>query len=383
MMKKLIFTTLILCLLGTINQAQEQEEPVKIVKQNKGVVVSLKDAKDATIYIDGKKYDKEILRIIDVDKIESIQVFKGEEAINAYGVDKVILVTTKKTEKAPREKVPNKTNEVKLTFRDLNYDDDDASNYPVIIIDGKTSDQNALKALSPNDIYAIQVLKDEKSSKKYNSDNGVIIVTTNKKNRITISGYVTDGDDNRVEGVTIIVDGLAIPQTTNKKGFYKIKVKPGIKTLMVYSMAHGGLEVEFTGRTMIDFILSPNTTGGSKFIPTEELIDIGYGSSNKKDLTNSVASFEPEASKSPKYATIYQMIAGRFPGVSVSGTSIVMRGMHPIFMVDGVSTTSISMINPNDVKSINVLKGSAAAIYGVRGAGGVILINTKNGSDKK
>lgn len=182
-MKKLILTSLILCLITNIIHAQETEESVKVVKKDNGVVVSIKDTKDATIYIDGKKYDNEILRIIDVDKIESIQVFKGEEAVNAYGVDKVVLITTKKQNKTIEDKTVENKGRVKITSRDLNLDGDDKTKYPVIIIDGKTSNQHILKELSPDDIHSISVVKGEKAVKEYNAPNGVVIVTTKKKKK--------------------------------------------------------------------------------------------------------------------------------------------------------------------------------------------------------
>jgi hypothetical protein len=182
-MKKFILTIFILCLITTSNQAQKQSKPVKIVKNDNGVVVSIKDTKDATIYIDGKKYDNEILKIIDVNKIESIQILKGEEAINAYGVDKVVLLTTKKENKTIEDKTGDKKGMVKITTRDLNMDGDDETKYPVFIIDGKTSDQHMLKELNPDDIHSISVVKGEKAIKKYNAPNGAVIVTTKKKKK--------------------------------------------------------------------------------------------------------------------------------------------------------------------------------------------------------
>jgi hypothetical protein len=182
-MKKLIFIIIVFCLITTTNQAQEQDKPVKIVKNDNGVVVSIKDTKDATIYIDGKKYDNEILRIIDVNKIESIQIFKGEEAMSAYGVDKVILIHTKKTEEINIEKADKNKNAVKPSIRDLNTDGNDPSKYPVFIIDGKTSDQHMMKELNPDDIHSISVVKGEKAVKEYNAPNGAVIVTTKKKKK--------------------------------------------------------------------------------------------------------------------------------------------------------------------------------------------------------
>ncbi len=220
-----------------------------------------------------------------------------------------------------------------------------------------------------------------------------LVVTENsfakgKNKKITISGYIIDGNDKPLEGVSIIVDGVTLRKVTNAKGFYKIKVNPDIKTIMVYSLFHGGLEVEFTGKTNIDFILAPSTTDG-EFISKEKLVDIGYGSVMKKEnLSYSVGGIENEESKTPKYSSIFDMIAGQVPGVVVNGRSITIRGAatvmgssEPLFVVDNISTESIDMINPSDVKSIDVLKGSAAAIYGTRGSNGVILIKTKKGSN--
>lgn len=210
-----------------------------------------------------------------------------------------------------------------------------------------------------------------------------------KKKKISISGYVTDGNDKPLQGVSLLVNGVTLNKVTNNKGFYKVKVNPDIKTLMVFSLLHGGLEVEFTGKTKIDFILAPNSSITGKFISKKELVDIGYGNAKKNSLSYSVGEIGNDKTN-PKYKTIYEMIQGQVPGVIVNGSSIIIRGVgsvqgdsQPLFIVDGISTSSVDMINPGDVKKIDVLKGSAAAIYGTRGSNGVILITTFKGSDKK
>ena len=220
----------------------------------------------------------------------------------------------------------------------------------------------------------------------------LIVVQTSyakgKTKKVTISGYVVDGNSNPLEGVSIIVDGKTLNKKTNQKGFYKIKVKLPIETLMVYSFTNGGLEVEYTGRRNIDFILSPETTGSVSNIP-DELVDVGYGSVKKSENTYSTSTIRNEESN-PKYKTIYDMIRGQVPGVTVNGTTITVRGVgsymgstEPLIVVDGISVQSVEAINPNDVKSISVLKGAATAIYGTRGSNGVLLITTKRGSDIK
>jgi len=112
-------------------------------------------------------------------------------------------------------------------------------------------------------------------------------------------------------------------------------------------------------------------------------VNIGYGSSDTKDLSTAVS--KVDTSNAAQYKTIYEMIEGRCAGVEVSGERVIIRGMgtvngssDPLFVVNGVPTDDISYINPNDVKSISVLKDAGScAIYGSRGANGVILIDLK------
>jgi len=213
---------------------------------------------------------------------------------------------------------------------------------------------------------------------------------TKRQKKITISGYVTDGNDKPLSGVTIIVDGVTLNKSTNSKGFYNIKVKPDIKSLMVYTLYNGGLEVEFKGKTKINFILEPNTSNEGKYIPKDQLVDLGYGNALKSNLASSYGVIDGGQSDDFTYKNIFDMIQGQVPGVVVSGSSITIRGTNsinsgtqPLFVVDGSTTDAIDYINPRDVKSISIIKGSATAIYGVRGANGVILITTKSGSIKK
>lgn len=119
--------------------------------------------------------------------------------------------------------------------------------------------------------------------------------------------------------------------------------------------------------------------------PSEEIVDIGYGKAVRGNLTTSVSTVNVESASSVPYQNIYEMISGRCPGVQVQGKVVTIRGINsingntePLFVVDGNPMDSIDWINPSDVKDINVLKDAGAtAIYGSRGANGVILINLK------
>lgn len=122
---------------------------------------------------------------------------------------------------------------------------------------------------------------------------------------------------------------------------------------------------------------SPNAAN-----PGDELVNVGYGNIRRNAITGSVGKVKMDNIRT--YNTIYEFLQGKVPGVSVSGTTIRIRGISsinssndPLILVDGIEMSDISALNPHDVDSVEVLKDSSAAIYGIRGANGVILIKTK------
>ena len=125
--------------------------------------------------------------------------------------------------------------------------------------------------------------------------------------------------------------------------------------------------------------------GSSARYQQDEVVEIGYGTQVKRRLTNSVSSLKMEKEKTQVYNTIYDFIRGRVAGVTVTPENrIVIRGVNsinsssdPLFIVDGSEVTDISTINPMDVESVNVIKDGSSAIYGMRGANGVIIITTR------
>jgi TonB-dependent SusC/RagA subfamily outer membrane receptor len=204
----------------------------------------------------------------------------------------------------------------------------------------------------------------------------------NKK--ITITGYVTDGTNAPVANAIVLVDGKNTNKLTDEKGFYEIKVKTGSsRKIGILTVSNGILEEPVNGRTTINFAYKgsvPDQLGG-KTDMGDEAINIGYGTVKRNDMTNSVSKIDGTNPKYASYRTIYDMIRGEVPGVQVNGTSITVQGVssltlstEPLFVVDGIVVNSIDYISPISVKSIEILKGSAASIYGSRGANGVILI---------
>jgi TonB-dependent SusC/RagA subfamily outer membrane receptor len=215
----------------------------------------------------------------------------------------------------------------------------------------------------------------------------------NSKKKITITGRVVDADQNPVADAVLVIDNKKTAFTTNQLGSYKIKVKPSSETIGVYIGKTVVIEEPINDRKTINFTLTDfvHHKAEDQMNPNEEEeISVGYGSTKKKNLTQPVSKLDTRDSRFASYRTIYDMIRGELPGVQVNGTSIKIQGAtsisgstQPLFVVDGDVAFSIENISPQMVSSIEVLKGSAAAIYGSRGANGVILINLKSAKDVK
>ncbi len=118
----------------------------------------------------------------------------------------------------------------------------------------------------------------------------------------------------------------------------------------------------------------------------DEEVNVGYGTVKKRDLSHPVSSLQVKGNEVRTYRDMYEYLEGRVAGVVVTTDKrIVIRGVNtingssdPLIIVDGAECQDLSTINPNDVKSVDILKDSAAAIYGVRGANGVIVITMKH-----
>ncbi|MBN2235941.1 MAG: TonB-dependent receptor plug domain-containing protein [Bacteroidales bacterium] len=221
--------------------------------------------------------------------------------------------------------------------------------------------------------------------------NGIQAQGKKKAKKITLTGLVVDQQKNPIKNANIFLDGINTGVVTNEEGLFKVKVKPNVKTITVFTLFHGTIEAPYQGDTEITFTLgnSSQIEQDPQNIPTEkeeELVEIGYGTKRKRNMSSSIGEVNQERLKNARnYTTIYDMIKGEVPGVAVNGNSIIIRGVssinlssEPLYVVNGSPVSSIADISPNDVKSISVLKGSSAAIYGARGANGVIIITLKS-----
>ena len=206
--------------------------------------------------------------------------------------------------------------------------------------------------------------------------------------KVTITGFVVDATATPVADAIIMIDGEKTNNITDSKGYYKIKVRQENKKIGVFISSGGMIEEVIDGRKNIDFTFKVSIPY-QKTDPGNDPIDVGYGKVKKKDLIVPVGKIDATKSKYSGYNNIYELIRGVVPGVDVHGTTIIIRSIttingdpDPLFVVDGVPVTTIDNILPEMVKSIEVLKGSAASIYGSRGSNGVILINLLKGSDR-
>lgn len=182
-MKKLLLSIGIIILFSSANLAQDKTLTVKFDDNTKSLIENIKEGEKPVIYIDGKKYDYDIVDLIDQNKIASVSVYKGEEAMKKFNSPKVISIITKNSKDYNKvnEGITIRSNSESSISVSSNTKKDDLEE-PIIVIDGKPASKKELKNLSPDDIYAISVFKDEKSLKNYNTNKGVILVTTKKAN---------------------------------------------------------------------------------------------------------------------------------------------------------------------------------------------------------
>lgn len=230
---------------------------------------------------------------------------------------------------------------------------------------------------------------------------------------IKVSGKVTDENNQPIPGASVLVKGTQIATQTDFDGKYLIKVPSDESILIVSFIGYGTKEIKINNQSVINFQLLPETA------KLEEVVVVGYGSSKQKDLTGSVSSVRSENFNKGPQLSAQQAIQGKMAGVVIAQNSgkpggsntVIIRGgtsltgtNDPLYVIDGVpiSTTAgvssanirgngtdffdqeptnpLMTINPNDIESVTVLKdASSTAIYGSRGANGVIVITTKKG----
>ncbi|HYH56855.1 MAG TPA: SusC/RagA family TonB-linked outer membrane protein, partial [Anseongella sp.] len=212
------------------------------------------------------------------------------------------------------------------------------------------------------------------------------------KAQIRVSGLVTGSSGEPLIGVNINIKGSSKGVATDDQGRFELEGVTEDAILEVSYMGYKALEVPVNGQTELAITMTEDTE------ILDEVVAIGYGTQKKSSLTGAIAKVDNELLDQMPAGRVESALAGRLAGVSVvtsrsrpgeapliriRGVGSIDAGNNPLVVIDGFPGGSLAQLNMNDVESIEVLKdASAAAIYGSRGAGGVVLVTTKRGTGK-
>ena len=205
-----------------------------------------------------------------------------------------------------------------------------------------------------------------------------------------VSGTVKDANGEPLIGVSVLEVGTQNGAVTDMYGNYKLNVKPGAKLKISYI---GFMPQTVKAGSNSQIVLQEDNTA------LNEVVVVGYGTMRRKDVTSSITTVKAEDLNQGVFTDPGQMLQGKVPGLVVSSTAdpngsptITLRGastlrtgaMSPYYVVDGIPGVDISIVSPEDIESIDVLRdATATAIYGSKAANGVIIITTKKGAEEK
>lgn len=208
----------------------------------------------------------------------------------------------------------------------------------------------------------------------------------------TVTGKVSDANG-PLPGVNVVVQNTKNGTTTDFDGKFSLNNLPKNAVLSFSYLGYLTQDVAVNGQTSLNVILVPNN------VVLQEVVVVGFGSSKKKDITGAVAVVSSKEFEGRANTGIGNALEGKVAGVQITkpsgqpqagytirvrGTSTITAGAEPLYILDGVPTTSINEISPSDIETMTVLKdASSAAIYGANGSNGVILITTKRGGNQK
>ncbi len=209
----------------------------------------------------------------------------------------------------------------------------------------------------------------------------------------TVSGKVSDSTGNGLPGVSVAIKGKATGTITDVDGNFKLASVPENASLQFSFVGMKSQEISVAGKTTINVTLVEESVG------IDEVVAIGYGVVKKSNLTSSISKVTNEAIKERPITLLSEAFQGQLAGVRSQASNggvpgeeltIRIRGLNtingdssPLYVIDGTPRDNMNDINPSDIASIQILKdASATAIYGSRGANGVVLIDTKKGTGK-
>ncbi len=209
----------------------------------------------------------------------------------------------------------------------------------------------------------------------------------------TVTGTVTDTEGSPLPGVTIVVKGTTIGTVTDINGNFILDVPAAAEILQFSFVGMSLKEVTLVGQTALDVTLEEETAN------LEEVVVVGYGSQKKESVTGAISSVSTAELKQSSAPNLSVALSGQLPGLTVMQTSgqpgkdnvnLYLRGVgtlndaSPLILIDGIPRDNIDKLDPNEVESISILKdASATAVFGVRGANGVVIITTRRGQKGK
>lgn len=208
-----------------------------------------------------------------------------------------------------------------------------------------------------------------------------------------ITGQVTDSSGAPLPGVTVVIKGTSTGTITDLDGNYSLSGVPANATLVFTFVGMGTQEIALVGQSTVNVVLEEDAIG------LEEVVAVGYGTVKRADLTGAVASVKGEKLTAIPVSNVAEALQGRLLGVNITsqdgrpgasmsvrvrGGGSITQSNEPLYIVDGFPVSGISDIPTSEIESIDVLKDAAStAIYGARGANGVILVTTKSGKEGK
>ncbi|WP_373399461.1 TonB-dependent receptor plug domain-containing protein [Algoriphagus halophilus] len=270
------------------------------------------------------------------------------------------------------------------------YTNKELKNIPVVSIQSNKSVYDVLVELSVQTGLQFKQVNNNIHVRKGNSSNLEKPVSIQEKVQETVSGVVLDDTNSPLPGVSVIEKGTSNGVVTDLDGKFTLTVNSEESVLIFSFIGMQTIELPVGDRRTFNLTMTPDETS------LDEVIVVGYGTVKKSDLTGSVGVVGSEELLKAPINNALQGLKGKVAGVNVflnsgspsSSPRVLIRGLgtinsssQPLYVVDGVVMENIEFLNPNDIESMEVLKdASSTAIYGARGANGVIMVSTKRGA---
>ncbi|MDR1555969.1 MAG: TonB-dependent receptor [Tannerellaceae bacterium] len=233
---------------------------------------------------------------------------------------------------------------------------------------------------------------DDKHIILYKSDDSNLVPQVSQQTGRIITGIVTDANAEPIIGANVIEKGTNNGTITDIDGKFSLNILQN-SVLQISYIGYLGQEIPVRNQTNVRIVLKENLQ------TLDEIVVVGYGIAQKKDLTGSISQVQSDDLQNLAISRVDQALSGKLAGVQVvsttgepgaapliriRGVGSISAGTEPLYVIDGFPGDNIQMINPNDIETIDILKdASATAIYGSRGANGVVIITTKRGKEGK